>query len=284
MFKAERLPRYEEVTRYDYGLMLAKIEAAMSDLDVAEINAGHVMDLRRPRSANKYQALLSVLMTFAIGKRLIVQNPCRDVEKLPVKRRRVYQAHDTTAAIMEHAIVGKRGYRNANGPMYAGLFALAYLTAARVKDVRLLRWADINEAEILLEPTKTKASSGAKIAIAITPAIAEVLQRVRELGKVKSLYVFHSLKGGPLSASAVKSAWRRARERAGHTDAWLRDLRPKALSDAKRAGLTLEHLADAAGHASVTTTESYLRGFEVKEANLGLSLPVRKVSNSGGGT
>ena len=61
----------------------------------------------------------------------------------------------------------------------------------------------------------------------------------------------------------------------------MRDLRPKALSDAKRAGLSLQQLADAAGHASVTTTEIYLRGFEVKDANLGLSIPAPKVSNSG---
>jgi hypothetical protein len=33
-FRAERLPAYAEVTRYDYGLMLDKIEEAMRDMAV----------------------------------------------------------------------------------------------------------------------------------------------------------------------------------------------------------------------------------------------------------
>jgi integrase len=71
----------------------------------------------------------------------------------------------------------------------------------------------------------------------------------------------------------VKSAWRRARERAGIKEVMFRDLRPKALSDASRHGLTLEKLRDAAGHKSVATTQDYIRGFEVKEADLALKLP-----------
>jgi hypothetical protein len=43
----------------------------------------------------------------------------------------------------------------------------------------------------------------------------------------------------------------------------------EGLSDAKRLGLSLEALRDAAGHDSVATTEGYLRGFE---ANRGLDL------------
>lgn len=41
-------------------------------------------------------------------------------------------------------------------------------------------------------------------------------------------------------------------------------------------GLSLERLRDAAAHASVTTTEGYMRGFEVKKASLELTLPKKK--------
>ena len=292
-FREERLGKYAETTQHDYGLMLPKIEAAFSEFDVGETDAGHIMDLRdqwadKPRSANKYAALVSVLFTFAIEKRMAKANPCRDVKRLDENPRRVYQSSEVTAKVLEGTVTGRRhngkgkAWKNANGEMYACLFTMAYLTAARAKDVRLLKWTDISKTEILIEPTKTRKSSAAKIAIQITPAIQAVLDRAKSLGRVKSpIYVFHTLKGTPLSASAVKSAWRRARSRAGAPDAWMRDLRPKALSDAKRAGLSLQQLADAAGHASVTTTEIYLRGFEVKDANLGLSIPAPKVSNSG---
>jgi len=59
----------------------------MRDLDVAEITSHDVMDLRdqwrdKPRTANKYQALVSVLMAYAIDRRIRTENPCRDVKKL----------------------------------------------------------------------------------------------------------------------------------------------------------------------------------------------------------
>jgi integrase len=285
LFRTERLPKYAEDTRYDYGLMLDKIEVAFRDHDVVEVGTHEVMDFvdqwaDKPRSANKYRALLSVLFKLAIRKRIIKVNPCRDVERADESPRREYQPAKTTDAVLKATVEGRRHsgtgkpYKNANGEMYRALFTLAYLTAQRLKDVRLLKWSDIEDTEIVIQPTKTRKSSGARIAITITPDIRAVLDEVRSIGKTKSpTYVFHTLKGGVLSKEAVKSAWRRARERAGHPEAWLRELRPKALSDAKRAGLTLEQLSNAAGHASVATTEIYIRGYEVKQANLGLTAP-----------
>ena len=239
------------------------------------------MDLRdqwrdKPRTANKYQALVSVLMSYAIERRLRTDNPCRDVKKLREIRRKRLMTHDEQLKIGAAAVQGKNGWKNANGAMYAAVFDFAYLSAVRARDARSLRWTDVGEDEIVIEPTKTRDSSGAKIAIVITADIRGVLERAKALGKVKSMYVFHTLKGQPLSASAIKSAWRRARERAGVTDAWFRDLRPKALFDTKRQGLSLEKVRDAAGHTSVSTTEGYMRGFEVKEANLKLTLPKAK--------
>ncbi len=282
-WKAGPLQRYAECTRKDYGLMLTNIEAAMRDLDVAEVTSHDIMDLRdqwrdKPRTANKYQALLSVLMSYAIETRIRTDNPCRDVKKLREVRRKRLMSHDEQLRIGAATVRGKGGWKNANGEMYAALFDFAYLSAVRARDARSLKWTDVGEDEILIEPTKTRHSSGAKIAIVITPDIRAVLDRAKSLGKVKGLFVFHTLKGQPFSASAIKSAWRRARERAGIKDAWFRDLRPKALSDAKRQGLSLEKVRDAAGHTSVSTTEGYMRGFEVKEANLKLTLPKPKKS------
>ena len=69
------------------------------------------------------------------------------------------------------------------------------------------------------------------------------MERPLELGNVKSVFVLHTLEGGALSASAIKSAWRRVQERAGIKDARFRELRPKALSDARGKGVRLESLA-----------------------------------------
>ena len=45
-FRRERLPQYAKPTQDDYDLMLVKVAAALRDFAVAEIDTGHVMDLR----------------------------------------------------------------------------------------------------------------------------------------------------------------------------------------------------------------------------------------------
>lgn len=280
-WRADKLPGYAESTRDEYDRMLRVIEASARDVPVAELDAGHVLDLRdqwidRPRAANAYHSLLSLLMSHAILLRLRTTNPCGDVKKLRVPKRRRVMSDAEQVSIADGALRGRRGWRNANGAMYAALFEFAYLTALRAKDVRLLQWADVQDGEIVVQPTKTRDSTGKTIAIQITPAIDALLDRARALGKVKSLYVFHTLRGGALSASAVKSAWRRARERAGVKDARFRDLRPKAITDASRAGLSIERIRDAAAHENVATTEGYVRRSEVVKVDLGLNLPGKK--------
>lgn len=283
-WRADKLPGYAESTRKDYAFMLAHVEAALRDFDVADITSHHVLDLRdqwldKPRTANKYQALLSVLMSYAILKRLRTTNPCTEVKKLKVVVTRPAVSNAQLLGILDGVVTGKDGRRNGNGAMMACLIEFTYLTALRQKDVRLLQRSAIGEHEIVVQPSKTQGSSGAAISIAITPDIRDVLDRADALGKVKdAIYVFHKLRGGAFTASAVKSAWRRARERAGVQGVRYRDLRRKALSDAKRAGRTLEQLRDAAAHTSVATTEGYMTGFDVVDVNLGLTLPKRKES------
>jgi integrase len=295
-WREKRLPGYAEEVQKDYGYCLAKIEANFRDFDVADVDVQSVKEFRnlwgtkRARSAQKYQALLSVILTYAVEEGIIERNPCRELPKIKPKPRRQYMSDDTMLKVTDAAVVGRRhngsgkAWTNANGEMYALLFTLAYLTSLRAKDCRLLRKSDINEeaGEITVQPTKTKASSGARIAIDITPDIQAIIDRAKALDKERGIicpWLFHTLKGGCLSQYAVRSAWRRARERAEVAGSpWFRDLRPKALSDAKRRGVTLDALRDAAGHTNVATTEGYLRGFEVKESRLDLAVPKRKKS------
>jgi hypothetical protein len=50
----------------------------------------------------------------------------------------------------------------------------------------------------------------------------------------------------------------------------------KALFDGRRQGLSIESLSASATHSSVTMTEGYLRGIEVKRSELPLSIPTQK--------
>jgi hypothetical protein len=53
-------------------------------------------------------------------------------------------------------------------------------------------------------------------------------------------------------------------------------IRPKALSDGKDAGFTVEQLKDAAVHARVGQTEKYIVGVTAVQSPLRLALPTRK--------
>lgn len=142
-----------------------------------------------------------------------------------------------------------------------------------MKDIRTLPVSAVGDKVgefITVQPAKTAKSTGVTLEIEITPDLLDVIRRVKATGTVKGMTLFHGIKGKPYSKDGIETAWQRACARQGINDAHFHDLRARALSDAKRRGLALVDIQDAAGHSSVTTTESYLRGFEVKRVNLGL--------------
>lgn len=293
MWRKERLPQYAASTQYDYALMLDTLDAALRDYDVAEIDSGHVIDIRdqwtdKPRTANKYHALISLLMSFAVAKKLRKTNPTLDVRRLPVPKRQRYINDDEFLKIIDGALIGDDKRRNATGPMMAALFRLAYLTALRLGDLRTLMWSQINETVITVTPAKTKATTGATIRIDITPEIAAVLDELRELrtvtpkqrrqsdpprSPVTSMYVFHNRWGHPYSKDGIETAWERARRRAKVADAHFHDLRAKALTDADEAGVSLERIQQSAAHATPATTARYLKNRRIHRSALGLALP-----------
>jgi len=80
-------------------------------------------------------------------------------------------------------------------------------------------------------------------------------------GKVKGKHIIHSLTGKPYGATEVRCAWDRAYKRAGLDEVvyTVKDIRAKALTDAERAGHTMEQLRVTAAHSDVKTTEIYLK-------------------------
>jgi integrase len=102
-----------------------------------------------------------------------------------------------------------------------------------------------------------------------------VLERARSCGKVKSIYVIHNLHGQPYSAHGLSTAWVRAAKRVGVRDATLKDLRAKALTDAKKKGYRMEQLQIAAAHTDTQMTEEYIKSREVPVSEVVLDLPKR---------
>jgi len=99
--------------------------------------------------------------------------------------------------------------------------------------------------------------------IRMTAALKSILDKAKGVpSEADALYVIHPLEGRPYKYSRARTAWDRACERAGVTDAHFYDLRAKALTDAKRAGLDAQTMA---GHADPKMTAHYTKSREVVE-------------------
>ncbi|WP_407059199.1 tyrosine-type recombinase/integrase (plasmid) [Ralstonia syzygii subsp. celebesensis] len=241
------------------------------------------------------RSFLSGFFEWCIGKRMITVNPCREVKLKKPKVRDVYipDAHFLSIRqnLSSYVRKTKAGKKIATavpaGDMMQCFVDLCYLTAQRSTEIRLLRWkpdpgavggsswVDWDAAVIHFVPTKTEDSSAEAVDWPITDEIKAALERARSIGKIKSMYVIHSMGGKPYKANSLLSAWKRAARRAelleqGYT---IKDIRAKALTDAERAGYSIGQLQVAAAHTDPKTTEIYVKARTVPISEVRLRLP-----------
>lgn len=310
-FKNEYLPTLAACTRKEHARLLDIAANEFEKFEVGDVQPSDIarsvknLYANRPTAARHYKARLSTFFRWTVTQGLRNDNPCREVWlKAPPKRDR-YISDDELLDIRTALLLGDDMKPTPSGEMVRCFVDLCYLTAQRPTDVRRLLLTQIRDDAIAFRPSKTAHSSGARVLVPLTPSIREVLERAKACGasyhegskrsgNVKSIYVIHSLDGNAYTMSGLRSAWVRAVSRArkkyvencehegiAPSDTYLvgvtiKDLRPKALTDAERAGYTIEELKTAAAHASVTTTEGYVKTYREPVSKVRLSLPSRK--------
>ncbi|MEX3629647.1 MAG: tyrosine-type recombinase/integrase [Burkholderia sp.] len=274
--------------------------------NVAAVRPSHVSNWLKVKYAGKLpmqrvmRAFLSGFFQWCVDTDRIDMNPCKEVKLKKPKARSVYITDDHFARIRtalltytyvvhkdtpkEKTITGKVS----TGPMLQCFFDMCYLTAQRSTDIRSLTWAQVDRevGVIHFTPSKTEDSSGIAVDWPITPDIAAVLDRVRGIDggvqRIGAAPVSHASNGkkagNAYGATAVRSAWDRACERAGLTDAdyTVKDIRAKSATDAKRAGYDLDEIMTGLAHTDAKTTEIYLKQRDVPLAKLRLTIPVAK--------
>ncbi|MGF6738462.1 tyrosine-type recombinase/integrase [Paraburkholderia atlantica] len=268
------------------------------DANVAEVEPGDVNAWLKGKYKDKLsmqrvmRAFLSGFFQWCVDERKRSTNPCKEVKLKKPKPSKVYITDEHFAQIREAMMsytyttgAGKTITGRINtGPMMQCFVDLCYLTAQRATEIRLLKWKDIDRDRgvIHFKPTKTEDSSGVEVDFVISPEIAAVLDRVREidggLQRIGEANVIHALDGKPYEPTALRSAWDRAAERVGlHELGYtVKMIRAKALTDAARAGYDIEALKEAAAHTDTKTTEIYLKQREVPVADVRLAVPSRK--------
>lgn len=250
------LRRYQPRVRKEYERMLGHISKWFVNFDVHQVKPHHIaaaLDKKfptKPRTANAYRALLSLLFKWAIRKGTRHDNPCAAavLSSAAEPKRKRYITDDEIRRIKEQ------------GDARLGLFVdLAVITGQRVGDLLALCWADVTDAGIVFRPSKVKATTAATVPVKMSAQLRATLDALKGGANVKPLGtvpVVRTRTGSSYTYSGLQSAWRRACDKAGVMDAHIHDLRRKALTEMRdQCG---EKAAQAlAGHASQEMTARY---------------------------
>lgn len=257
------------------------ISAAFAEFRAEQVQARHIQEFLNQwvkagklSMAKQYRGRLHLLFDWIIVQGDRPDNPVDAVHTKSPKSRSRYMTDTEFLAIRSKLMGGDHQARS--GAMLQCYVDLLYLTGQRGKEIRLLRWTQIDGKAIHFTPSKTMHSTAVKVDIPITPAIARVLDRAKGLMRDKSRvcpYVIHTLSGAAYGAHGVNTAWRRARERAGILDLTLRDLRAKHATDAEKAGHSVQEISDGLAHADTGTTRIYLKQRATKKGVVSLSIP-----------
>jgi len=206
-------------------------------------NAGHVR-------ANREIALFSAIFNYAREQGLTDSaNPALGVRKNKEKGRDVYVEDDLYQAAW-----------NASDQPTRDAIDLAYLCGQRPTDTLKFTEDDLRDGYLHIHQGKTKA----KLRIEVKGELAVVLKRIearKATYKISSTSLVVNEKGQPLTASALRDRFDKARDIAGipKSQFQFRDLRAKAGTDKTESSGDIRQAQKQLGHGSTAMTEHYVR-------------------------
>ena len=206
----------------------------------------------KPTTANR--ALESLSKAFALAKRWgwVDSNPCDGIESHPEKVRRRYATEAELTAILTELHRMK-----ANGGLdfrFACLVQLLLLTGARLREVMLAKWDDVDWDRGVLIPRTHKTDRFSHREVVLGSAGLELLGELRSHEQPGE----HLIRGkgtGPLSG--YRRLWLRVLAAADVEDLRIHDLRHTFASYLLSSGQTLGVIGELLGHQSAQTTSRY---------------------------
>lgn len=250
-------------TKRSYNSAKNHLIKIMVDMEPGEVTAQDVRRIlhhfrEKPGVANTIKKVLVGTLELAFAEEMVERNVARDVKSLKTEARDRYITDDEYSRLYSHA-----------SEIMQMIMDVLYLTGQRINDVLSIKYSDITDEGIALKQEKTKH----KMLIAWTPDLAAVVTRAREYHKsVKGMTLFHSNDGKKYRYERIRDQWETVCKRAKVDDAHLQDIRAKAATDAKKAGM------DSRGLLGHTTEASHRRYLRNKETPVVSAMSFRKKS------
>lgn len=288
IFRRDEIPEREWMpkTAQVYESVIRRIEAGIGDQPVAitvkECAAFIRSVTESTRSRQQFRLVLGWIMGCAVQEGWIATNPVEQTRKFAFKRQR-----DRLTLEVYNAVWAK------SPAWLQNAMDISLLTLLRREDVVSLRFSDVRDGALWVIPTKTEGSSGVKLRIALSDALAAVVARCRDA--VVSPYLVHKL------PEKARPSHQRAKGRDHHTQAMpeqltrefqavreslgikgkqaptFHEIRSLGGALLQEAGWTLEQVQALMGHASEEMTKRYMEGHDApwQPVTTGIALPDR---------
>ncbi len=199
-------------------------------------------------TAGQALAVLGAVMSFAMARGLINNNPVRGIKKPPIRKMERFLSEAEIARLGEalEAEAAKSG-----DPYPAAAIRLLLFTGCRRSEILGLRWdwIDFERAMIFLPDSKT----GKKAVYLNAPAL-DVLARLPRIGN-NPFVIAGRREGG--AYVGIDKVWRRVRAAASLPGLRIHDLRHSFASLGAAGGNSLLVLGKLLGHRHAATTERY---------------------------
>ena len=254
-----------ELTRADVERFLQDVAGGKTKADVKTKKRGRAIVRGGKGTATRTVGLLGGILTFAVDRSLISQNPVRGVKRFPDRKgERFLSATELQRLGGALEIAGASGVN----PAAIAAIRLLILTGCRRGEILGLRWewVDFEHGCLRLPDSKT----GAKIVPVGAPALELLAEVPRHQG---SPYVFAATVRRPqrkkdgtttdrvhrpeVHLVGLPRVWRQVCELAGLNDVRLHDLRHSFASVAAARGDSLLMIGKLLGHKSASTTQRY---------------------------
>lgn len=200
-----------------------------------------------PVSANHDIGILSHVFNKGIRWGMAGKNPCIGIERHEKKSRDRYVTDQEFWAV--HGLANERVRLT---------MEFALITGLRRGDILALTRDNITDEGILVQPSKTKHSSGVALLIEWSDELHALVNRAKRLEPRVRQHLICTMQGKPYGKTAFDSLWQRTMRKAtekGIERFQFRDLRAKSASDD-----SLINASDRLGHSSTEITQRvYMR-------------------------
>lgn len=249
LYKRMELPRRKDSTRRSYAQYVKIIEDEYGDMPIAAIeqtgSRTEFLEWRdsmagRPRTADLAWSVLQLIMAFGVDIEKLKRNPCLNAGRLA-------ESGTRREKIWGEAELAK--LREAASATISEALTMAIWTGQRQGDLLRVQWSAYDGSHIRLKQSKT----GRRVTVLASDELKAMLDRLKaenEARKTPVLTILTNSRGKPWTGDGFRTSWGKAVEKAKVEGLTFHDLRGTFITRARRAGASIDDIAEASGHST----------------------------------